>query len=189
MGPVNVSLSARHFAVTAVLVLLTGAAVTACGSTVTDVRAGSRIDPGPSTDAAAAPVPYCPAPEAGPAPSPCISYGDAQRYADNHAYAREMPLPDAVRSAAAPAVQALRTALQGLVGAPLTEPVLRAAAAGAAGVRPEAVHVALDAAGGRASVVVSTASGCLHGAVAEGRATAEVTGFIADGGCVPAVGH
>ncbi|MFD9126166.1 precorrin-3B C(17)-methyltransferase [Kitasatospora sp. NPDC059571] len=179
---------ARQLAAAAVLVLLPGGALSGCGSTVTDSRAGSRVDPGPSTPAAS-PVPYCPAPEAGPAPSPCISYDERQRYAENHAYRQEMPLPDGARSAAAPSVQALRTALQQLAGGPLDEDAVRRAAAQAAGVRPATVRVEVAAAAGRAAVVVEVATGCLHGTISGGTAAAELTGFIADGGCFPAAGH
>ncbi|GAA4992794.1 hypothetical protein [Kitasatospora paranensis] len=42
----NASLIARHLTA-AVVLLLTGAAATACGSIAADVRAGSRVDAGP----------------------------------------------------------------------------------------------------------------------------------------------
>ncbi|WP_371495997.1 precorrin-3B C(17)-methyltransferase [Kitasatospora sp. NBC_00374] len=176
----------RAVAAALLLVLATG-----CGSTVTDQRAGTRTGNSqrPHPTDSPAPVAFCPPPEAGPAPSPCISYSEAQRYADNHAYRQEMPLSESARADNQPRVQALEAALRRLAGAPLTEDGLRRATAEATGARPAAVHVELWSDGSYARVVVEAGSGCVQGTVRNGEVTAETTGPIADGGCVPAVGH
>ncbi|MEU9130865.1 precorrin-3B C(17)-methyltransferase [Kitasatospora sp. NPDC048540] len=170
--------------------------VAGCGSTVTDQRAGTRTGgadrsaiPSPRATGGGAPVAFCPAPEAGPAPSPCISYSEEQRYADNHAYKQEMPLSESARADNQPRVQALQAALTKLAGGPLDEDGLRRATAEATGTEPATVHVELWRDRSYAQVVVEAGSGCLKGTINEGRVTAETTGFIADGGCVPAVGH
>ncbi|MER8184778.1 hypothetical protein [Kitasatospora sp. NPDC094015] len=175
--------------------------VTGCGSTATEQGAGTGLGSSPrpvptgtaaptgtpSPTAAGSPVGFCPPLEAGPAPTPCITYSEAQRYAENHAYQHEMPLSASARADAQPRVQALEAALQQLAGAPLDEESLRRATAGATGARPETVHVELTPGGNSAKVVVEAGGGYVRGTVAGGRAT--VTGFIADGGCVAAVGH
>ncbi|MFB7663544.1 precorrin-3B C(17)-methyltransferase [Kitasatospora sp. NPDC056138] len=173
-------------------VLLLAAALAGCGDLpATDGSAAPENTPA----ASASPTPegFCPPPEAQGAttPGPCISYSQEQRFAENHAYARVMPLATGVQAAAQPRVQALTAALEQLAGKPIDETRLRAAVATATGVKPFAVTVtAFDPNDPvNATVVVELANGCLHGDIAGPRAAAEITGFIADGGCVPAVGH
>lgn len=166
--------------------------VAGCGSAVTD-RAGNRTgvtrSPAPTPDGTESPVPYCPAPEAGPAPSPCISYSWEQRVAENNAYKQEMPLSDAARAEDQPRVRALETALETLVGGPLDEAALKRVTAEATGTQPGFVHVDLAPQRDYAHVVVSAGGGCVKGTIEGAKVTTEVTGYIADGGCVPAVGH
>ncbi len=174
-------------------VLLLALALAGCGSTGADQRAGNRTgvsrspSAGPSTGNS--PIPYCPQSEAGPAPSPCISFSWEQRVAENNAYKKEMPLSDAARAENEPRVRALEAALRELVGTALDETVLKQVTAEATGTRAAFVHVELQPDTGYAHVVVPAGAGCVKGTITGGEATAETTGYIADGGCVPAIGH
>ncbi|MFJ1707274.1 precorrin-3B C(17)-methyltransferase [Kitasatospora sp. NPDC088346] len=174
----------RAVAAVLLLVLATG-----CGSTAADRQTGTGNGQSPPPTGSPVAVAFCPPSEAGPAPTPCIPAGEAQRYAENHAHRQEMPLSASAAAENGRRAEALVAALRRLAAAALTEDGLRDATAAATGVEPAAVHVEMGGDDRSARVVVEVGGGCVTGDVHNGEADAGSTGALADGGCVPAVGH
>ncbi|MFI1422102.1 precorrin-3B C(17)-methyltransferase [Streptomyces sp. NPDC020731] len=136
---------------------------------------------------------YCPLPEErGPTPSPCIPFDWNQRLAENHAYRERITITAEQKEAAAPRAKALAAALGKSADAGPTENGLRAAAADAIGVRPEALELRTKGfavpdhgvllGGGKGRV-------CVNGTVdATGHADVEVVGRTVEGTCLPGEG-
>ncbi|MFE0649313.1 precorrin-3B C(17)-methyltransferase [Streptomyces sp. NPDC059534] len=137
---------------------------------------------------------FCPSPEEPPlAPgTPCISQDPAQKYAENHAFQKEMEIGEEERAAAQGKAEALAKALRGLAGKPVGQAEVQAAAGAALGLEPDRIEyregargaalTSVDVGGGRTKV-------CVKGNIDEqGTVTAEVSGRTMDGTCLPGLG-
>ncbi|QMU76849.1 hypothetical protein GXW83_15000 [Streptacidiphilus sp. PB12-B1b] len=171
--------------------LLLTAALGGCGTEhVTSSQAQAQ---GRTAAGSARPVPegFCLPPEAqgDSTPAPCISESWQQRTAENHAYASQLPAAPSAEALDQPLAATLRTALQHLVGKPVTQAQLQTVTATATRMTPAAVAVTAFSATDPVdmSVVVEPPAGdCIHGDIVGTSVTTEVTGYLADGGCAPA---
>ncbi|MGV9688755.1 precorrin-3B C(17)-methyltransferase [Streptomyces sp. NPDC003444] len=178
-------LSAPSRAAAAALLLAVLAA--GCADPADDPRASASGAPGGG-------MRYCPSPGEPPSdPSlPCISQDPAQKYAENHAYRKEMEIGEEERAGARGKADALAEALKGLAGKPVGETEVRAAAAAALGLGPNDVEYRQGTPGKvLRDVLVGGGRGkvCVNGQIdSRGNATAEVAGRTMDGTCLPGLG-
>lgn len=141
-------------------------------------------------------TPYCPAPMEPPlAPgTPCISQDPNQKYAENHGYRRQMELTPQERAGARGAAERLGRTLSGLAVKPAGENEIRAAAAAALGLSPDAIEYRAGAPGPGGlprNIALGGGTGkvCVNGLIGDsGTATAEVAGRTLDGTCLPGLG-
>ncbi|WP_309054518.1 precorrin-3B C(17)-methyltransferase [Streptomyces sp.] len=141
-------------------------------------------------------TPYCPAPMEPPlAPgTPCISQDPNQKYAENHGYRRQMELTPQERAGARGAAERLGRTLSGLAAKPVGENEIRAAAAAALGLSPDAIEYRAGAPGPGGlprNIALGGGTGkvCVNGLIGDsGTATAEVAGRTLDGTCLPGLG-
>lgn len=141
-------------------------------------------------------MPYCPAPMEPPlAPgTPCISQDPNQKYAENHGYRRQMELTPQERAGARGAAERLGRTLSSLAAKPVGENEIRAAAAAALGLSPDAIEYRAGAPGPGGlprNIALGGGTGkvCVNGLIGDsGTATAEVAGRTLDGTCLPGLG-
>ncbi|MFC7928011.1 precorrin-3B C(17)-methyltransferase [Streptomyces cinereoruber] len=179
--------SSRTAAGTLLFAVLASVLVAGCADPSDDPRASASGTPSGG-------MRYCPSPQEPPIdPSvPCISQDPAQKYAENHAYRQEMEIGEEERAGAQGKADALAEALKGLVGKPVGEVEVRAAAAAALGLEPADVEYRAGTPGKvLKDVVVGGGRGkvCVNGNIdSQGNATAEVAGRTMDGTCLPGLG-
>jgi len=155
--------------------VLAGLLLGACG-TVSAPPAEPGGTPAPRASVA------CPEPVGGDVPAGCVPYDPEWAMEQNERYRDRMPMDAQTRAANAPVLQDAVAVLEQLGGRVTPEAVDRALTdVGLSGVRTR------DADGGVAFGGGAPAGGCVHGAVdAAGTVTAELGGYILDGGCLPA---
>jgi len=175
----------RRLAGTLVLLAIAAAG---CADPTVDPRASGPVP----TDSSTAGKGFCPPDEARSAtPSPCITFDWNQRMAENHGYRSAMPITEEQREKAAPKAKALAAVLAKLAASGTSQDAVRAAAAGALGVKPDQVEIQGEHFAPLFDVLVGGGEGrvCVNGRVnREGKADAEVVGRTADGTCLPGPG-
>jgi hypothetical protein len=124
-----------------------------------------------------------------PSPSPCITTSETQRYAENHAYRRRLPITAAQTAQAAPHAAALLTALTKLAASGTAdEAALRSAVVKALGLQANGAEIKGDMS--EAPLRYVTVGGgegrvCVTGAIdGTGKATTEVAGRTLEGTCL-----